>query len=165
MKTNYFRLTNDMRASKGQRFANYIIDLFAVYGLFFLFAFVWGFVRVAMGDSAEAFGTDEQYKFTLLFILLYFIYYTAFESYGGRTIGKMITGTMVVTNEGEKPEAANIAGRTLCRLIPFDNFSFLGERGWHDSISKTDVVKKHIYLSRRNEVIEMDEIGEKSEII
>jgi len=34
-------------------------------------------------------------------------------------------------------------GRTLCRYIPFEPFSFLGNKpiGWHDSLSKTLVVK------------------------
>lgn len=43
---------------------------------------------------------------------------------------------------GEKPSFSVIFKRTLCRLIPFDGFSFLGSRGWHDSISDTYVVEK-----------------------
>ena len=56
----------------------------------------------------------------------------------------MITKTRVVTEDGQKPTAMNILGRTACRFIPFDAFSFLGSKavGWHDSISKTHVINE-----------------------
>ena len=59
-----------------------------------------------------------------------------------RTIGKLITRTKVVMENGEKPSSEAIIIRSLCRMIPFDAFSFLGDpsRGWHDTISKTYVV-------------------------
>jgi uncharacterized RDD family membrane protein YckC len=71
-------------------------------------------------------------------------YYIFFEGIFGQSLGKMITGTFVVTEDGEKPNLERIMTRTLCRFIPFDTFSFLGANaiGWHDSISKTMVVKK-----------------------
>lgn len=76
------------------------------------------------------------------FLLVYFGYYIFFEAVFGKTIGKMITRTHVVTVTGEKPEVSAIILRTLCRLIPFEQFSFLGNSavGWHDSLSKTRVV-------------------------
>ena len=71
-------------------------------------------------------------------------YYLVFESFFGRTIGKIITGSVVANENGLKPSFGVICIRTLCRLIPFDALSFLGksERMWHDSISKTYVVEK-----------------------
>lgn len=72
------------------------------------------------------------------------IYYLFFESIFGRTMGKFLTGSIVVNEHGLKPDFATICKRTLCRLIPFDALSFLGksEMFWHDSISKTYVVEK-----------------------
>ena len=69
-----------------------------------------------------------------------FTYYVFFEGIWGRTPGKLVCGTIVVTPEGTKPTIGRIALRTVCRFIPFEAFSFFGERGWHDSISDTHVV-------------------------
>ena len=41
---------------------------------------------------------------------------------------------------GTKPRFGQVIGRTLCRFVPFEAFSFFGERGWHDKIPKTRVV-------------------------
>ncbi|QDS95071.1 hypothetical protein FF011L_38550 [Roseimaritima multifibrata] len=48
-----------------------------------------------------------------------------------------------VNEEGGKASFGQVAGRTICRLIPFEIFSFFGTpcRGWHDKIPKTFVVK------------------------
>ena len=69
-------------------------------------------------------------------------YFIILEYKIGRTIGKYITKTKVVTEIGEQPNLKSIIIRTFCRLIPFDSLSFLfkdGE-GWHDTISKTKVI-------------------------
>lgn len=71
-------------------------------------------------------------------------YYLVFESLFGRTMGKIITGSIVVDENGLKPSFGVVCTRTLCRLIPFDALSFLSKSGriWHDSFSKTYVVEK-----------------------
>ena len=73
---------------------------------------------------------------------LLLIYYTTIETLTGRSLGKFITKTKVVIYDGSKPTFNEILVRSLCRLIPLEHFSFLGEdgNGWHDSISKTYVV-------------------------
>ena len=69
-------------------------------------------------------------------------YWILSEYFFGKTPAKFLTKTKVVTKFGTKPSFWTIVGRTLCRLIPFEAFSFLGSRpvGWHDSISGTLVV-------------------------
>lgn len=76
------------------------------------------------------------------FAILLF-YYVILEAATGRTLGKLITGTKVVNEDGGAPSIGQIIGRTLCRCIPFEAFSFLSSdaRGWHDRIPKTYVVK------------------------
>jgi uncharacterized RDD family membrane protein YckC len=71
-------------------------------------------------------------------------YYLVFEFFFGRTIGKFITGSVVVNENGLKPNFRIVCVRTLSRFIPFDALSFLTKSGriWHDSISKTYVVEK-----------------------
>ncbi|MEM6265057.1 MAG: RDD family protein, partial [Bacteroidota bacterium] len=66
-----------------------------------------------------------------------------FEAAFGKTPGKFVTKTQVVNKDGGKPTPGQLIGRTFARFIPFDAFSFLASNpvGWHDSLSKTRVVK------------------------
>lgn len=79
----------------------------------------------------------------VLGIVIMLAYYIPLETLSGRTIGKLITGTKVVSEEGRIPSFSAVMKRTLSRFIPFEAFSFLGKdpRGWHDTLSKTYVVK------------------------
>jgi uncharacterized RDD family membrane protein YckC len=122
-------------ASNGARFGGYLIDMACIYALCFVFG-----IAIALLGKAELI-TDLNSQLFALFLML--IYYCLFESAAGRTLGKFVTGTKVINEKGELPGFANILGRTLCRFIPFDAFSFLGggPGGWHDSISGTRVVK------------------------
>lgn len=40
----------------------------------------------------------------------------------------------------QPPKFGQILIRTFSRRIPFESFSFFGDKGWHDSISGTDVI-------------------------
>lgn len=74
----------------------------------------------------------------LIFIAtLQIIYYLFFEHFFKATPGKFITGTKVISAEAT---SLHIIGRTIARFIPFDGLSFLGKRGWHDSLPETKVV-------------------------
>ena len=76
----------------------------------------------------------------VLGVILYCSYYIICESLWCKTFGKLITKTKVVTYEGQKPSFANIVGRNLFLLIPFDPLIFFGKTGLHDSLSRTTVV-------------------------
>jgi len=68
------------------------------------------------------------------------LYYFILEGLTARTIGKMITRTEVVNRYGEKPTWAEIALRTICRIIPLEAISFIPNGiGWHDRFSQTYV--------------------------
>ena len=105
-------------------FVGILIGLFGLDGL-----------REAMDDLG-----DFGWNMVLMFIYLSYFFVT--EGIFGRSIGKFITGTVLVDENGEKPDFGSVVKRSFSRLIPFDNFSFLGNRGWHDSISDTYVVNK-----------------------
>jgi uncharacterized RDD family membrane protein YckC len=94
-----------------------------------------------------------------------FIYYSIFEIATGRTLGKYITKTIVVDEYGDEAFSADIIKRSLCRLIPFDAFSFLGAsgRGWHDSLSNTYVVKKDELERKKQLFTSFEEIGKEQE--
>jgi len=69
-------------------------------------------------------------------------YYVVLETAAGRTLGKLITGTREVREDGGKPRFGQILGRTAARFIPFEPFSLLGSpKGWHDGLSGTRVIR------------------------
>ena len=124
--------------SKGIRFLNFIID----YILFRVFAAIVGVMAVILfGDAGIEF--LESLPDIAIGIPLYLSYFLLFEGLSGRTPAKFMTGTKVINEQGEPPSFSQILGRTLCRFIPFEGFSFFGTpcRGWHDRFSRTFVVK------------------------
>lgn len=77
----------------------------------------------------------------LVSALVTWTYYALFEGRGGRTPGKWLTGTRVLTLDGRRPGWPAILRRSAVRLVPFDPLSFvLGPAGWHDAWSGTRVV-------------------------
>ncbi len=120
-------------ASEGKRLLNFIIDQLVLWLLF-----KFNFIHVR-----EYFHNVPARGLVLLFCycLLRFAYFFFSEYYLGKTLGKFVTNTFVVDIYGNKPTAKALAIRTLCRIIPFDNLSFLAAtNGWHDSLSDTRVV-------------------------
>lgn len=126
------------------RIGNLIFDYWLVYPFAFLVMFLVGFSLTFLGFSEPEFYDDlEPIAEFFLGFILFFLYYFIFESIWQRTPAKFITGTKVVTCDGTKPTLGTIAIRTLIRFVPFEAFSFLGERvyGWHDRWSGTYVIK------------------------
>ena len=121
------------------RLGHYIIDHIARYVLLIFFVYLF-----------EAIGTDLG-NLALLCYIPYFIYYPLMEFYFGKTIGKILTKSTVVSKDGGKITFGQAVGRSLCRLIPFNSFSFLGASaiGWHDRISKTRVVSDTFFEYHR----------------
>lgn len=129
------------------RFANYIIDRIIVIILSILFTVVLIISGVGISNRIE--------EYLIIYSVIVF-YYTLFEAAFGQSVGKFATGTIVVTDNGEKPSFSTILGRSFCRLIPFNAFSFLGEEasGWHDSITGTRVIEKSIYKKKTQKIQE-----------
>lgn len=125
-------MANDF-ASGGKRFLNSLIDTIMLYVLFFIFLLV-------LGASGSGFAIEGPIRFAIYPIM--FAYYVLMEGTTGKTIGKYITKTKVITEDGEKPTMTTALLRSLCRFIPFDAFSFLGAagRGWHDRFAASRVV-------------------------
>lgn len=125
-------------AGQGARFLNLIIDYFAQMGITFAFGVI---VVVIAGQAGVDFIDSTPGLVIGIPILLG--YYFVFEATTSRTLGKLVTGTKVVNENGGKATLGQITGRTFARLIPFEAFSFLGTptRGWHDSLPRTFVIK------------------------
>ena len=136
-------------ADKGLRFVNLLIDTLVFYAI----AFVYGFIHVAIvlsqgADLDESYlvqetGASEFFQY-LVSILLYLAYYTIIEAASkGRTLGKLVTGTVVMRDDGKTIGWKEAILRSLCRLIPFEAIAALFTQPWHDSITRTVVVKKN----------------------
>ncbi len=126
-------------ATQGQRFLNLLID----YVGFMMFAVVVGGVIgvAAPNVDLEQSGPLMDRVWGMGLMLLY---YVGLEGVFGRTLGKLVTGTMVLNSDDEsRPGPARLLGRTAARFVPFEAFSFLGgdASGWHDRWSNTRVVR------------------------
>lgn len=124
-------------ASSGKRLVNLIIDGACLYIL-----------QIFLMVPLVLLVTDESdpYLYLVVFYLLtfgvYIGFYWGFEHLTGKTPGKFITRTHIVKGDGSKPSSMNVLGRSACRMIPFEPFSFLGTlgKGWHDAIPKIYVI-------------------------
>ena len=97
-------------------------------------------IATLVGFTLGRLGAERDVKSTVFAVVV--IYYVAFEATRGRTPGKMITGTRVVTESGARASLGQILVRTVLRFLPFEQLSFLGKEqyGWHDSLSRTRVI-------------------------
>ncbi|WP_284653759.1 RDD family protein [Flavobacterium terrisoli] len=140
-----FLITEEILATHRQRMLNYLIDsVVQIVWIFIALVFISIIAVITDNkDFIDRLATSKLAQYTLTLCIVLF-YYNLFEILSARTIGKLITKTMVVDQYGEKPNQETILVRSLCRLIPFNVLSFIGfpARGWHDSISKTYVVNK-----------------------
>jgi hypothetical protein len=88
-------------------------------------------------------GSGDAYTFGLGLILARLIYYLSCEAVFYSTPAKSLTGSVVVTWTDGQPSYSTVLKRTLCRLIPLESLTFLGENGLHDEIAQTCVVKEY----------------------
>lgn len=77
----------------------------------------------------------------LLYFIVRFLYFFLSENKNGKTIGKKITKTKVVTINGEKPNIAQLIKRSLLRNFTLI-LSFISDdfQAFHDKYSKTYVI-------------------------
>ena len=135
------------QASGGKRFANYLIDNLVFYLLWRFLVAIW-FVQVLY---ALNFPIENR-------VLLYLVAYLAaglflglliggFEAAtGGKTLGKYISGTRAVTDDGIPVGPRKAFLRFLSRMVPFEAFSALGTPcyPWHDRWTKTVVIDEKL---------------------
>jgi uncharacterized RDD family membrane protein YckC len=160
------KITPQMYASKSKRFVNFIFDYIGQLIIGAAIGVIMAILSEITGDYEyvawiDTMGTLGEYAMGIAILIFY---YLIFETITGRTLGKYITNTKILTEDGQKPEADKILYRTLSRMIPFEAFSFLGVegRGWHDTISKTVVVDLNKYNQENEMVNSINEIGQES---
>lgn len=134
-------------ASNGQRFVNYLIDVllmrfFISYGTSYLLV---NFLLAVSPETAYALFSENLLLLAtyIVAILNHLIYYTICEkAFRGYTLGKLVTGTRVIREDGDELTFTDAFLRSLCRLVPFEQFSiWFGNGMWHDTWTKTKVIK------------------------
>ena len=132
-----------VQASGIKRFANYLIDLIVFCVIIFIAAFVVGMLNPqtisSIGEDNR--GTDiiENLVYTAIFTLYLFGTEAIFK---GKTVGKLITGTRAVNEDGSNITPKTAMLRSLSRLVPFEVLTALGSPSypWHDKWTKTYVI-------------------------
>ena len=126
----------------GKRLLHFFIDSFIFQLIASIFNFVIAISFMPYKESVD--GRVEIgfqfFAFNGLGLAVIGAYYILFEYFFGKTPGKFITGTQVINVYGKKPGLDSLTIRTLSRFIPFEGFSCIGGRGWHDKFSETYVV-------------------------
>ena len=156
MKNNEFTVTEDLWATRGQRFINCILDLLIVHTILMSIATT----VVIIGDITNNYELSNWVESTttlerlLLWAVILFLYYFLAETYFSRTFAKYFTKTIVVTKNGSRPKIHTVFIRTLTRFIPLECLTFLwGDfRGLHDLFSETYVVRKHEFNHKKGVV-------------
>jgi uncharacterized RDD family membrane protein YckC len=124
-------------AGKWRRFGTFVVD----YLCFMVVGFIVG-VAVGLIFGQRGIVAMQRVPNIISGSVVFFCYYVVFEGIWSRTPGKWVLGTVVTNEAGTKPSMKQVLGRTACRFIPFEAFSFLFDAtGWHDSIPHTRVVR------------------------
>jgi uncharacterized RDD family membrane protein YckC len=137
-------------ASTGQRFLNFFIDnILLRFGLSYATGAALGYV-ISLADPEFAYRifVEQESKWAvylasyLIAILNYLVYYTICEKlFKGYTLGKLITGTRAIREDGDELTFKDALLRSLARSVPFDAFSAFGGHPWHDTWTRTMVVQ------------------------
>jgi uncharacterized RDD family membrane protein YckC len=130
-------------ATTGQRFANFIIDMIIV-RIFLLIVFV---VIGLLVPSFISYFQSDDFSVKLVDILVtaasMTVIYTFIEGASkGKSLGKLITGTRAVKEDGSPITWNDAFVRSICRFVPFETLSGFSGYPWHDKWSKTYVIKE-----------------------
>lgn len=116
-------------ASSYSRFLNFLVDTAVI------------FTIIALG---HLFINRGEQLIVKLVLMVYLFYYILLEYKFKKTVGKWVTGTEVVKEDGTEADLPEIIKRTFCRLVPLDPLSFLfnfSGMKFHDTFTQTRVVK------------------------
>ena len=159
---NHIVTNQEVQVTAWVRLLNCVIDLIAIIMLLACLGLVFGLLTyMDIYGPAEWLNGLGEGGSRLLGIASLFGYYAITESVSQKTLGKLITGTIVVNEDGEKPALSAILGRSLCRVFSLEALSFLRAypRGWHDSASNTYVVNAKKFKELSDVQDSFDEIG------
>lgn len=155
------------KSSLGIRFANLVIDRIVVFLFFVFFGFFSSLTYELLNieffiNLVDKLSNISKIEDIILTSTVYFLYAFLMEFFTkGRTIGKYITGTKVMSTDGTEPTFQDYFIRNISRVVPFDALSFFGTNGWHDSWSNTRVISIKKYESEKQTKADINSLGEK----
>ena len=138
-------------APKAMRLVNFIIDMIVVTIINSVIGGIIQTIVFAAFISNIGTGSDFDFSYPLAISItvwaiqvgLFLSYYVICEKMmNGRTVGKLVSGTMAVREDGGSLTWKNAILRSLCRLIPFEFLLAIFMEPWHDTFTNTVVVKK-----------------------
>jgi uncharacterized RDD family membrane protein YckC len=152
MQKEEFRIKSYLLASKQKRALNWIIDIIIKLII----------VRISLtflNSSTISIGINslDMIERYLFWSVISFVYYGVTEFFLSRSLAKYFTKTIVVMEDGSKPDLITILARTALRIFPFEALTFLRGRalGLHDENSKTFVVIKSKLEQQMNDHLEI----------
>jgi len=162
METNYAAVVPEMMVPWYKRLLNFVIDILAIVAIMLIIGVFAGILSLFGYDGLlkwfdELDGLTDRIFTSLIMV----VYLFTMEVTTQRTVGKYITGTMVVMEDGTKPEPRAVILRALCRVLTIEALSFIREvpRGWHDTASGTYVVDAKKYKAACQAKTAFEEIG------
>ena len=133
-----------VQASSGKRFANYLIDMVFFYLVVIFWIIILSLVYPSIQDSFDEndnlFGAFAD---RIIGLLLYALLMSLVEAiFRGKSVGKLITGTKAVNEDGSDISFSTAFARGFSRAVPFNAFSALGHPcyPWHDKWTRTFVI-------------------------
>ena len=141
-------------ASFETRLVAFVLDLIVLFSVFLLFIAIAGLQLLLRSDFGDVDPPDSAFYLAAIIILLYFfpfcpLYFLAFWTWRGQTVGKMAMAIKVVRRDGS-PLGGGIAlmrliGYLFSSLLLFAGFLMIAfdrqRRGLHDRLADTLVVE------------------------
>jgi uncharacterized RDD family membrane protein YckC len=141
------------------RFGHYVIDMICFYIFVFIIGIFIGLLDAFLDLNIDYDGREFDISMRVIsWVFLHPFFYCFWEFFFQKTPGKWITRCRVVDEYGNKPGFKQILGRSYARAIPFEAFSCLADRGWHDTMSNTYLVSE-THLAELKAIMRIDEIG------
>lgn len=133
-------------ADKGVRFLNFLIDWCLGLVVVYAAGYCLGAVLVLTNPNIGEWIAANQVLFKLFnysygYLVIVLFYSLQEGLLKGRTIGKLITGTVAIREDGQPLTWGDVFGRSFSRIVPFEPFSGFSVP-WHDTWTNTTVVKK-----------------------
>lgn len=131
-----------VQASHGKRLANFLVDIAGFYIVAFIVLVI---VAIINPGAFEHIDRSFQLSFiNQMAIQCAYGFYTGLVEglFRGKSLGKLITGTRAVTEDGRPATMRVTLLRGLIRAVPFEPFSALGTPSFpfHDRWSNTLVI-------------------------
>ncbi len=145
--------TDLVQAGTGKRFANFLIDYLIFLALVFCIGIIWAIVSP---ETVRALSAGNNTAFSIIDRIISLILYGFFMSVieaitKGRSVGKFITNTKAVNEDGSNITTSTAFKRGFSRVVPFEVLSAFGSPSypWHDKWNQTYVIdiKKSTVLS------------------